>query len=97
MVLSKLLNKESKYVCEICYNLIDDIQVAACCCLCSYKAHKKCNRKRLGKNYISSESKNKYPLCVNCKDNTLPFQKQQEQEPICQDNNVDIKEFFKIS
>ena len=94
MVLSKLLNKETKYVCEICYNLIDDIQVAACCCLCSYKAHKKCNRKRLGKNYISSESKNKYPLCVNCKDNTLPFQKQQEQEPICQDNNADIKEFF---
>jgi len=94
MVLSKFLNEEIKYDCEICLKSINDIQVAASCCLCNYKAHKKCNRKRLGKNYISGESKNQFPLCINCKDNTLPFQKQQEQKNVSLDTNVNLKEFL---
>ena len=94
MVLSKFLNEETKYSCEICNSLISDMQVAACCCLCDYKAHKKCNRKRLGKNYISAESKNKFPLCINCKENTLPFQKQQEKTTTDFNANDSLKSFF---
>ena len=94
MVLSKFLNTEIRHLCEICKKLIDDIQVAVCCCLCNYKSHKKCNRKRLGKNYVPSESKNQFPLCVNCEENTLPFQKQQKRENSGFDKNVNLKEFF---
>ena len=95
MVLSKLQNnKETRYICEICHNLIEDIEMAAICCLCNYKAHKRCNRKRLEKNYIPNESKNQFPLCVNCKDNTLPFQNIQEQKGNDFDTNTNLKEFF---
>ena len=94
MILSKFLDTEKLHVCEICKKNIDDIHVAACCCLCGFRAHKKCNRRHLI-NYVPADSKNQYPICINCKENTLPFQKQNKDltEEVNNDKN-DLKIYF---
>ena len=93
MVLSKNFNEINYYLCNICKLKIDEIKLAATCCLCDFKAHKNCNRKRLS-NYFSLYAKNDYPLCNNCKDNTLPFQKPENEIRSDLNNNTNLKKFF---
>ena len=93
MVLSKNLNKEINYKCEICGKLIDDIQVAASCCLCNYRAHKKCNKLR-SKNFVTTDHRSKFPICNDCKENTLPFQNQFPDKNKESNTNTNFKKFF---
>ena len=95
MVLSKFLNLEKIYLCDICKKLIDDVQVAASCCLCNYKSHKKCNRLR-SKNFVTVDKRNKFPICNDCKENTLPFQNifPDKSTDSNSNNNNNLKEFF---
>ena len=93
MVLSKFVDDEKQYLCKICKKVIYDIQVAVSCCLCEYKIYKKCNKKS-SMSYITNSSKNKFPLCIDCKENILPFQKHHRETNSKINGNNDIKTFF---
>ena len=93
MVLSKSIDNEKQYICELCNKTINDLEVAVSCCLCEFKAHKKCNKSR-SMNYISISSKNKFPMCINCRENTLPFQKPDKEINTKINANNDVRKFF---
>ena len=93
MTLSKTLNKEKFYLCETCKKLINDTQAAISCCLCDYISHKKCNKLRF-KNFVRTDSKNQFPICIECKLHTLPFQNQDVEKKTDSIINSDIKRFF---
>ena len=94
MVLSKTLNNELICSCEICQKSIDDIQVAITCSLCNYMSHKKCNKSHF-KNFVAISKKSKFPICNDCKKNTLPFQNQYIEKNKDSDNdNSNFKKFF---
>ena len=67
---------------------IDDSQGAITCCLCDYKAHKKCNKLR-SKNFVSVAKKSQFPICIDCKRNTLPFQNQYVEKNENENNSND--------
>ena len=93
MILSKSLNKEKQYLCEICTNIIEEIPRAVSCCLCKFIAHKKCIKKHRGK-FMLNDIKNEYPMCIDCKENTLPFQKRVKEKSSELKNNSNLKNFF---
>ena len=80
MILSKELDKTTEYICEICNKNIDEYQKCMECCLCHYKIHSKCTEQNQS-NVYKLDVANKYPICSNCKTNTLPLQMKFDEEP----------------
>ena len=81
MHLSKELDKSIQYTCEICIKNIDEGQKVLTCNLCHCKIHAKCNNLKLMNNVNRIDNRYEYPVCSNCKENTLPFQKEYNNEP----------------
>ena len=92
--LSKDLNLNNPNHCEICTKRIDVTQKVVSCCLCKRRVHIKCNKSKL-KDIITIDNRYDYPICTDCKENTLPFQKYTQQHTL--ENNEgqsDIKKFL---
>lgn len=95
MPLSKELDKNILYYCEICAKNLDLSQKIITCCLCKCKTHVKCNKKKLT-DVNKIDNRYEYPFCLNCKENILPFQKEIHYQPnVIQKTNNNMTSFLK--